>query len=216
VAQRGLDRRRERDLTEAGLNEVAAMASDGMAQRGLDRRRERDLTEAGLNEVAAMASDGKNFKASGLRGSPGSNARTTWTLWHGCCYMGKVGFSPDVISKGYVRYEHHLRQPLRLEPDNNLPAADDKSAQLACGKSPYRPVDVGSRSCWSRTHQHRLSDYVGPCISNFQTGGSAPSMPWESRCARGFNAATAASFNPQNRICKEIVLQPPKTGKFDY
>jgi len=37
-----------------------------------------------------MASDGKDFKASGLRRSPGSNARTTWTLRHGCCYMGKV------------------------------------------------------------------------------------------------------------------------------
>src|SRR6266545_2383274 len=25
-----------------------------------------------------------------------------------------------------------------------------------------------------------------------------------------------ASFNPQNRICKEVALQRPKTGKFDY
>jgi hypothetical protein len=69
--------------------------------RGLEHDDERDLTEAGLNEAAATAlSDEKNFKTNGLRRSPACDTRTTWTLRHGCCYMGKVGFSPYVISKG--------------------------------------------------------------------------------------------------------------------
>jgi len=42
--------------------------------------------------------------------------------------MGKVGFSQQIT------YDN-----LCLEPDNKLPAADDKSAQLSCGKSPWRP-----------------------------------------------------------------------------
>jgi hypothetical protein len=63
--------------------------------------RECDPIEAGLNEAAATAlSDEKKFKTNGLRQSPDSDTRTTWTLRHGCCYMGKVDFSPYVISKG--------------------------------------------------------------------------------------------------------------------
>ena len=58
----------------------------------------------------------------------------------------------------------------------------------ACGKSPCRPLDVASRSFWSPAH----STAYRPII---QTSRSATSMPWESRCARNFNAATAASFN---------------------
>ena len=34
-----------------------------MAERGLERGRERDLIEAGLNEAAAMASDSKKFQS---------------------------------------------------------------------------------------------------------------------------------------------------------
>src|SRR5262249_49254867 len=30
----------------------------------------------------------------------------------------------------------------------------------ACGKSPCRPLDVGSRSFWSPAHQHRFSAYT--------------------------------------------------------
>jgi hypothetical protein len=41
-----------------------------------------------------------------------------------------------------------------------------------------------------------------------QTGGDY--------CDRSLTAASAASFNPQNRICKEIALQRPEAGKFDY
>jgi hypothetical protein len=37
--------------------------------------------------------------------------------------------------------------------------------------------------------------YLTTSVHAFQTGRSAISMPWESRCARSFNAATAASFN---------------------
>ena len=36
----------------------------------------------------------------GLRRPPASDTRTTWTLRHGRCNKGKVGFSPFVISKG--------------------------------------------------------------------------------------------------------------------
>ena len=68
---------------------------------GLLYGRECDLIEAGLNEAAATAlSDEKKFKTNGLRGSLASDVRTTWTLRHGCCYMGKVGFSSYVMSKG--------------------------------------------------------------------------------------------------------------------
>ena len=34
-----------------------------MAEQGLERGRERDLIEAGLNEAAAMVSDGKKFQS---------------------------------------------------------------------------------------------------------------------------------------------------------
>jgi len=70
-------------------------------ERARSTGRECDLIKAGLNEAAATAlSDEKKFKTNGLRQSPDSDARTTWTLRHGCCYMGKVDFSPYVISKG--------------------------------------------------------------------------------------------------------------------
>jgi hypothetical protein len=52
-----------------------------------------DLIEAGLNEAAATAlSDEKKFKTNGLRQSPDSDTRTTWTLRHGCCFMGESRF----------------------------------------------------------------------------------------------------------------------------
>jgi len=40
--------------------------------------------------------------------------------------MGKVLFSPHVISKGYVWQKDHLQQPLRYEPDNDLRPTEAK------------------------------------------------------------------------------------------
>ena len=37
------------------------------------------------NEPLPRPEPGEKFKANGLRGSPASNACTTWALWHGCC-----------------------------------------------------------------------------------------------------------------------------------
>ena len=65
--------------------------------------RECDLIEAGLNEAAAMASDSKKFQSQWsstvARLECAHNLDVTARMF----YMGKVGFSPDVISKGYVR-----------------------------------------------------------------------------------------------------------------
>jgi hypothetical protein len=83
--------------------------------------------------------------------------------------------------------------------------------QLNCGKSPrYRPLDV-SRSCWSPSSLIRLHRSI-----HSKRAGQRRGCRLHSHCCNNFNAATAASFNPQNRICKEVALQRPKTGKFDY
>jgi hypothetical protein len=67
-------------------------------------------------------------------------------------------------------------------------------------------VDV-SRSC-----RPPLSNCLDLSISSVPAK-DADGLP---STATNFNAATAASFNPQNRICKEIALQRPEAGKFDY
>jgi hypothetical protein len=64
----------------------------------------------------------------------------------------------------------------------------------------------------------------GPDLSHWKTSclkGGAAKNPRSSQtggnyCDRLLTAAPAASFNPQNRICKEIAFQRPKTGKLDY
>src|SRR5262249_10170818 len=60
-----------------------------------------------------------------------------------------------------------------------------------------------------------IADPTAPVYS-FQARRPPTRMPRDSHCCNNFNGATAASFNPQNRICKKIALQRPKTGKFDY
>ena len=125
---------------------------------GAEHGRERDLIEAGLNEAAAMASDGKDFKASGLRRAPGSNARTTWTLRHGCCYMGKWFLSGcDFKRLRAVRRSSATTSAFRARQQPS--SRRRQVSTTACGKSPCRPLDVGSRSFWSPAHQHRLSAY---------------------------------------------------------
>jgi hypothetical protein len=92
--------------------------------------------------------------------------------------------------------------------------------QLDYGKSPCHAVDVSSRSF---CHQHRLSDYIGPSIPSGLISHKDGRMPRESRWARNFNAATAASFNPQRvrltedwyysvRIFEVLKPEPIKSG----
>jgi hypothetical protein len=59
-------------------------------------------------------------------------------------------------------------------------------------------------------HQHRLSDYIGPSIPSGLISHKDARMPRESRWARNFNAATAASFN---RCC---ALAPDLESMFRY
>jgi hypothetical protein len=42
---------------------------------------ETDALEERQRADDGIATDGKDFKGGGLRRWPGSNARTTWTLW---------------------------------------------------------------------------------------------------------------------------------------
>ena len=63
--------------------------------RWRSRPQHQEQTSCGEAQRAAL-----KITTDGLGRSPAWDIRTTWTLWHGCCDMGKVGFSPSVISKG--------------------------------------------------------------------------------------------------------------------
>ena len=58
-----------------------------------------------------------------LQRVPTRNEGTTWTLRHGCCYMGKITFLPLVISNSYAWQKEHTRQLLRDASHDILQAA---------------------------------------------------------------------------------------------
>src|SRR6266540_1162020 len=61
-----------------------------------------------------------------------------------------------------------------------------------------------------------LSHRKTSCLKGWAFENPQSSQTGGDYCDRSLTAASAASFNPQNRICKEVALQRPKTGKFDY
>src|SRR4029077_11915751 len=73
----------------ASFNLEGSVRSGAKSSRALCRggRPHRSRVE----RAAATPEQRARFKAYDLRRSPGSNACTTFAVWHGCCSLGKVG-----------------------------------------------------------------------------------------------------------------------------